>query len=83
MADTSKLAYFPNSLDASTVVNTDFTTGCSKRDIAAIESAKAEYHIVFPQVSGPAIVVRFSTIAARNIAYSDFLKDYGNSITGS
>lgn len=83
MADTSNLAYFPDSLDTSAMVNVAQTTGCSKRDIAAFNSNPAEYHIVFPQISQPAIVIRFTTLAARNRSYNDFLKDYGNSITGS
>ena len=83
MADTNKIAYFPNSLSTSSSVNVDRTLGCVKRDIAAINSNPAEYHIVFPQIDAPAIVIRYSTETVRNKDYQDFLKDYGNSVTGS
>jgi len=84
MADTNKIAYFPNSLSTSSSVNVDNTIGAVKRDIAAFNNDPAEYHIVFPQINDkPAIVIRYNSEVVRNRDYQDFLKDYGNSVTGS
>jgi len=84
MASTNQIFYFPTSIAGNASnVSIDKTTGCNKRDIAAIGNTPAEYHLVFPQDGSPAVVVRFATSTARDIAYAGFMKDYGNSIVGS
>lgn len=84
MASTNAIAYFPTALNPTTSVPVNFTTGINKRTVDAIGSNPAEYHLVFPQSnSALPIVIRFSTATAQGIAYSNFLKDYGNSVAGS